>query len=339
MSCLPLTLQAGQKVRKAVIPAAGFGTRLFPASKATKKELFPIIDRDGIAKPVILLLVEEALSAGIEEVILIVQEHDLDDFRVFFQEQVTIENYNKLPGHFQEYARRILEIGRRVSFVTQTTQEGFGHAVYCARQAVGNEPFLLMLGDHLYRSATDVSCAQQLIAAYDQYRVSTLGLRSTPEAQLANFGTATGVWLEREPVAERQRICRKTDCGLCAQQPARAGASGGRIPDGFRAVHYQAGAFRLSGGAHQKQCARAGRISADFGAGSVAQGRRVSGFDRRRTALRHRPAGILSRYAARISSHRRCRAWDDSSRSCYWMPRVRSRCSRAGSSSCRTNSS
>ena len=196
MSCLPLTLQAGQKVRKAVIPAAGFGTRLFPASKATKKELFPIIDRDGIAKPVILLLVEEALSAGIEEVILIVQEQDLDDFRVFFQEQVTIENYNKLPGHFQEYARRILEIGRRISFVTQTTQEGFGHAVYCARQAVGNEPFLLMLGDHLYRSATDVSCAKQLITAYEGYRVSTLGLRSTPEAQLANFGTATGVWLE-----------------------------------------------------------------------------------------------------------------------------------------------
>jgi UTP-glucose-1-phosphate uridylyltransferase/mevalonate kinase len=209
MSCLPLTLQAGQKVRKAVIPAAGFGTRLFPASKATKKELFPIIDRDGIAKPVILLLVEEALSAGIEEVILIVQEHDLDDFRVFFQEQVSIENYNKLPGHFQEYARRILEIGRRVSFVTQTTQEGFGHAVYCARQAVGNEPFLLMLGDHLYRSATDVSCAQQLIAAYDQHKVSTLGLRSTPEAQLANFGTATGVWLESSRLLSIREFAEK----------------------------------------------------------------------------------------------------------------------------------
>ena len=98
MSCLPLTIRAGQKVRKAVIPAAGFGTRLFPASKATKKELFPIIDRDGIAKPVILLLVEEALSAGIEEVVIIVQENDLNEFRSFFEEQVTIENYNKLPG-------------------------------------------------------------------------------------------------------------------------------------------------------------------------------------------------------------------------------------------------
>jgi UTP-glucose-1-phosphate uridylyltransferase/mevalonate kinase len=196
MTCLSLTLRAGQKVRKAVIPAAGFGTRLFPASKATKKELFPIIDRDGIAKPVILLLVEEALSAGIEEIIIIVQENDLDEFRSFFQEQISIENFNKLPRQFQEYARRILEIGQRISFVAQTAQEGFGHAVYCAREAVGNEPFLLMLGDHLYRSKNDLSCTQQLVAAYDRHGISILGLRSTPEVELGNFGSATGIWLE-----------------------------------------------------------------------------------------------------------------------------------------------
>jgi hypothetical protein len=119
MPCLTLTLRAGQKVRKAVIPAAGFGTRLFPASKAIKKELFPIVDRDGIAKPAILLIVEEALKAGIDEVIIIVQEHDLEAFQSFFNLQITIENYNKLPRHFQEYAQRILEIGRQVSFDIQ----------------------------------------------------------------------------------------------------------------------------------------------------------------------------------------------------------------------------
>jgi len=196
MSCLKLTLRAGQKVRRAVIPAAGFGTRLFPASKATKKELFPVVDRDGIAKPVILLLVEEALGAGVDEVVVIVQENDLHDFQSFFRVQVTIENYNKLSRDFQEYARRILEIGQRVRFVTQTAQEGFGHAVYCAREAVGNEPFLLMLGDHLYRSRTGLSCAQQLIEAYEHHRTSVVGLRRTPEEQLANFGTATGVWVK-----------------------------------------------------------------------------------------------------------------------------------------------
>ncbi|MFQ5811980.1 MAG: sugar phosphate nucleotidyltransferase [Anaerolineae bacterium] len=66
----------------------------------------------------------------------------------------------------------------------------------CAREAVGNEPFLLMLGDHLYRSTGEVSCAQQLIEAYDKHAISVLGLRLTPEDQIANFGTATGVWIE-----------------------------------------------------------------------------------------------------------------------------------------------
>lgn len=198
MPCLKLSLFPRPRVRKAVIPAAGFGTRLFPATKATKKELFPIIDRDGIAKPAILLIVEEALQAGVEEVIIIVQEDDLDDFESFFKVQVSIENYNKLPRHFQEYAQRLLEIGRRVTFVPQVNQEGFGHAVYCTREAVGNEPFLLMLGDHLYRSTGEKSCTQQLLDAYQQHGLSVLGLRRTPETQIANFGTVTGVWLEQD---------------------------------------------------------------------------------------------------------------------------------------------
>jgi len=196
LPCLKLTLSAGPKVRKAVIPAAGFGTRLFPATKATKKELFPIIDRDGIAKPAILLIVEEAIQAGIEEVIIIVQENDLNDFRNFFNTQISIENFNKLPLQFQEYSRRILEYGQHVKFVTQTTQQGFGHAIYCAREAVGNEPFLLMLGDHIYRSDSNFSCAQQLLDAYQRHSTSVVGLRLTPQELIANFGTVTGVWLE-----------------------------------------------------------------------------------------------------------------------------------------------
>jgi UTP-glucose-1-phosphate uridylyltransferase/mevalonate kinase len=196
MNALKLTLRTGQKVRKALIPAAGFGTRLFPASKATKKELFPIIDQEGIAKPAILLIVEEALRAGIEEVIIIVQENDLEAFQSFFNVQISIENYNKLAPQFQEYSRRILEIGRQVSFVIQRNQEGFGHAVYCAREALGDEPFLLMLGDHLYRSTGEKSCAEQLTEAYNNHGSSVLGLRRTPEEKIANFGTATGNWLE-----------------------------------------------------------------------------------------------------------------------------------------------
>lgn len=194
--CLNLTLRPGARVRKALVPAAGFGTRLFPATKATKKELFPIIDQDGIAKPAILLIVEEALNAGLEEVIIVVQEDDLRDFHSFFNNQISIENYNKLSRHSQEYARRILEIGQRVSFVVQPTQEGFGHAVYCAREAIKDEPFLLMLGDHLYRSNGEQSCTQQLVDAYHQHGINILGLRRTPENMIANFGTVAGVWLD-----------------------------------------------------------------------------------------------------------------------------------------------
>lgn len=196
MTALTLTIKAGAQVRKAVIPAAGFGTRLFPATKATKKELFPVVDRDGIAKPAILIIVEEALSAGLDEVHIIVQQEDLDDFRHFFNVQVSIENFNKLPPHFQEYSRRLLDMGRKVKFIVQDRQEGLGHAVYKARDLIGNEPFLLMLGDHLYRSDSDRSCAQQLLDAYTQHGKSVIGLRRTPEDQIANFGTVTGRWIE-----------------------------------------------------------------------------------------------------------------------------------------------
>jgi UTP-glucose-1-phosphate uridylyltransferase/mevalonate kinase len=196
MSSLKLTINPGLKVRKALVPAAGFGTRMFPATKAIKKELFPIIDRDGIAKPALLYIVEEALQAGIEEVIIIVQEADLEHFKAFFLSPLARENFNKLPPHFQEYANRILEIGHRVRFVVQKKQDGFGHAVFVAREVIGDEPFLLMLGDHIYRAYTEKSCAQQLLETYQIHGVSILGLRLTPEDQIQNFGTITGVWIE-----------------------------------------------------------------------------------------------------------------------------------------------
>ena len=209
MTAMQMTITPQQKVRKAVIPAAGFGTRLFPATKATKKELFPIIDRDGIAKPAILYIVEEAIEAGIEEIIIIVQENDLEDFRSFFCEQISIENYNKLPRHFQEYSRRILEIGQHVRFAIQTAQQGFGHAVYSAAKSVGNEPFLLMLGDHIYRSNNDTSCARQLLEAYQRHGQSIVGVRLTPGAEIGNFGALTGVWLEEEKLLNISEFAEK----------------------------------------------------------------------------------------------------------------------------------
>ncbi len=196
MGGLELTLRPARKLRKAVIPAAGYGTRLFPATKAVKKELFPVIGRDGRAIPAILAIVEEALAAGVEEVAIIVQPGDRAVFEEFFHEPIPIEHFHKLSQEDQEYARHLAEIGRRVRFLTQERQEGFGHAVYAAREWVGDEPFLLLLGDHLYAAEGGVPCSRQLTDVFERTGRSVVGLKVTPVEESRHFGCVAGVWAE-----------------------------------------------------------------------------------------------------------------------------------------------
>ena len=211
MSCLKLVIETSSRVRKAVIPAAGFGTRLFPASKAMKKELFPVIDSSGQAKPAIMAIVEEVVNAGIEEVCLIVQSGDTELFESFFKTPPPIEHYNKLSKENKAYCDYLLKLGSRVTFVTQDVQEGFGHAVYCAREWVGNEPFLLMLGDHLYGSDEEKCCAQQVVEAYERVGHSVVGLKKTPIELLSNFGCVTGVWKEKDSLLSVTEFYEKPD--------------------------------------------------------------------------------------------------------------------------------
>lgn len=194
LSCLKLTLETGRKVKKALIPAAGFGTRLFPASKVTKKELFPVIGRDGIIKPAILTIIEEAIGAGIEEIGIIIQPADKKIFEEFFFMPPTIENFNKLSKENQAYSDYLLDIGHRITLIEQTAQDGFGHAVYCSKGWVGNEPFLLMLGDHIYASETEKSCARQIMDVFEKRGHSVVGLKATPVEEIRYFGCATGDW-------------------------------------------------------------------------------------------------------------------------------------------------
>lgn len=194
MPCLKLTLRAAQTVRKAIIPAAGFGTALYPASKATKRELLPIIGRDGMAKPAILTIMEEAIAAGIEEICLIVQPDDVRFFEELLTRPTKIEQLNRLSQQARAYEQQLMDIGRRVKLVRQDVQDGFGHAIYCAREWVGNEPFLLMLGDHVYASDTDVPCARQLLDAYETHGTNVVSLRRTPESRIRHYGTVAGTW-------------------------------------------------------------------------------------------------------------------------------------------------
>jgi UTP--glucose-1-phosphate uridylyltransferase len=182
------------KVRKAVIPVAGYGTRLYPASKAIKKELFPIVDRDGMIKPLIQVIIEEALDSGIEEICLIVREDEKQTFINYFNEPASPElakRLSELPWAVEE-SKHLAEISRRLSYVIQREQEGFGHAVYCASDWVGKEPFLLLLGDHVYISDSEIRCVRQLMNVFRKLGENVCAVMRTPEDMLHLFGTVAG---------------------------------------------------------------------------------------------------------------------------------------------------
>jgi UTP--glucose-1-phosphate uridylyltransferase len=189
-------------IRTAVIPAAGVGTRLFPASHAVKKEMFPVVGANGIARPALMWILIEALSAGVERLIVIVQPDDEAQLRDFFTKPLPSAHYAKLSPAMQAEAEYVLEIGKRIEFVHQREQEGFGHSVWCARDAVGDESFLLMLGDHLYRSNQSESCAEQLVGTHDYFRdKNVVAIHATTPDDLSNRGVIGGSWIDGYPDA------------------------------------------------------------------------------------------------------------------------------------------
>ncbi|NEU77714.1 UTP--glucose-1-phosphate uridylyltransferase [Nostoc sp. UIC 10630] len=197
------------QVRKAVIPVAGFGTRLFPATKVVKKELFPIIDRDGRAKPVILAIIEEAISAGITEVAIVVQPDDQEVFEDLLKNPPKKELLDKLSPQNKEYSRYIEDLGSKITFLLQEEQLGYGHAVFCAKDWVKDEPFLLMLGDHIYTSDIEKSCASQVLGTYEQVNQSVVGLTKMPAEIIHKAGCVTGVWQELNSILSVTQLYEK----------------------------------------------------------------------------------------------------------------------------------
>lgn len=197
------------QVRKAVIPVAGFGTRLFPATKVVKKELFPIIDRDGRAKPVILAIIEEAISAGIAEVGIVVQPDDREIFADLLKNPPKKELLQKLSPQNQEYSRYLEDLGSRITILLQEEQLGYGHAVFCAKDWVQDEPFLLMLGDHIYTSDMEKSCASQVLDVYEQVNQSVVGLTTMPAEIIHKAGCVTGVWQKLNSILSVTQLYEK----------------------------------------------------------------------------------------------------------------------------------
>lgn len=216
-------------VRKAVITAAGRGTRQFPATRSVQKEMLPLVDRDGITKPTIQIIIEECLASGVEDICIIVSPGGAEPFKRHFarlsEEERRIFRNKEWALAQADALRRIQE---RITYVEQPTPEGYGHAVYQARQFVGDEPFLLLLGDHVYISNSKKRCAQQVIETYGIARCAVSGVQQTPDELLHLFGTVTGAPIGNDPpIYELSKIVEKPSIEFAAEHLQTPGVKRG----------------------------------------------------------------------------------------------------------------
>ncbi|HDC7634638.1 TPA: UTP--glucose-1-phosphate uridylyltransferase GalU [Staphylococcus aureus] len=170
-----------KKIKKAIIPAAGLGTRFLPATKAMPKEMLPILD-----KPTIQYIIEEAVRAGIEDIIIVTGRHKraIEDH---FDSQKELEMVLKEKGKSEllEKVQYSTELAN-IFYVRQKEQKGLGHAISSARQFIGNEPFAVLLGDDIVES--EVPAVKQLIDVYEETGHSVIGVQEVPEADTHRYG-------------------------------------------------------------------------------------------------------------------------------------------------------
>lgn len=174
------------KVKKAVIPAAGFGTRFLPATKSTPKEMLTIVD-----KPAIHYNVEELIEAGIEDILIIIGRNK-EDIANYFDRSPELELFLKENGK-----EELLELTERISnmanihYVRQKDAKGLGHAVHCAKTFIGDEPFALLLGDDLVYATTP--CIKQLADMYETYESTIIGVQNVDKSQVNKYGIIDGL--------------------------------------------------------------------------------------------------------------------------------------------------
>ena len=174
-----------QKIRKAVIPAAGYGTRFLPATKATPKEMLPIVD-----KPTIQYIVEEALASGIEE-ILIVSGHGKRAIEDHFDSAPTLEAELKKKGKL-DLLKMVQDTANiRIHYIRQRYMRGLGDAILCAKAFMGDEPFAVLLGDDVVYNP-EKPALRQLIDVYDKTGGSVLGCQMVPDEKVSSYGIVAG---------------------------------------------------------------------------------------------------------------------------------------------------
>ena len=177
------------KVKKAVIPAAGLGTRFLPATKTVPKEMLPIVDR-----PIILYIVEEAVRAGIEDIILISGRHktEIEDFfDVSYELEMKLEQTGKVE--WLEMVRKVRSMANIIS-IRQKQPLGLGHAVLTSRPIVGKEPFAVMLGDEIMVSRPEEdTCTETLVKSFESTGLSTVAAMEVAESEVSKYGIVEGV--------------------------------------------------------------------------------------------------------------------------------------------------
>lgn len=177
------------KVKKAIIPAAGLGTRFLPATKAQPKEMLPIVD-----KPTIQYIIEEAIASGIEE-ILIITGRNKKCIEDHFDKSVELEMELEKSGK-SDLLELVQDISGMVDihYIRQKEPKGLGHAIHCAKTFVGNEPFAVLLGDDVVDAKKP--CLKQLIECYDEYKTSILGVQEVAHENVNKYGIVNGIHIE-----------------------------------------------------------------------------------------------------------------------------------------------
>jgi UTP--glucose-1-phosphate uridylyltransferase len=228
-------------IRKAVIPIAGRGTRQLPATWAVPKALMPVLDRDGLAKPIIHLLMNEVFSAGVERVALVVSPGQADALRGYFQrfDDALLVSVVDKP-HLRRISEELDTWRRRIEYLEQPSPEGFGHAVWCAKDWVGAEPFLLMLGDYVFVSNESRPCARQLVDVFNRLApAAATGMYICDAAALPRVGIMRGRPVEGEPGLYRaERIVEKPSL-----EQARRDLATPSLPPGHWLAHFGIYAF------------------------------------------------------------------------------------------------
>jgi len=192
-----LTIKPCHKIRKAIIPIAGYGTRLYPMTRWIKKEMLPLIDKDGLVKPALIILLEQLDEAGIEEICLVVgREDDIQYYQNIFKTPIVEEHLNKLQDSMKSYEQTIQKLGNKINYRIQKERLGFGHAVYQCLDFCDGEPALLLLGDTLYSSKEKRNCTQQLIELYNDLEKPLIAIHKIPFQQVNLYGILSGNWMD-----------------------------------------------------------------------------------------------------------------------------------------------